>query len=191
MVIDILVDKWEVKATDIIHLNKFYIGLHDYLWREEYSEAKDAGFPEMYYWETRTQKGGNEIWVWWRPFRKIRSNSFYERFFVIDLHAVGMRKVDVIKANKKWTVDTGKVEVLVKVKLRLDPKNEWQNNWFLKSFLNVFYKRIYRKNIMMHKDELLKDSYKMQEFCKRLMDLNTFATPVKPYDATLGFIPNF
>lgn len=191
MPVEILVDKWEVKATDVIHLNKFYVGLHDYIWREEYSTQKDDAFPETYYWETRTQKSGDEIWVWWRPSKRIRANRFYERRFVIDLHAVGMKQVEVIKANKKWKVDTGKVEILVKAKLILDPDSEWEKHWLLKHFLKIFYKRIYRKFIQMHKDELMKDSYELQEFVKRLMDLNTLATPQKPFDATLGFVPNF
>lgn len=187
MPMDILVDKWEVKATDVIHVNAFYIALHDYLWREEYSEGKDNPFPENYYWESRTQTGGRDIWVWWRCFKKIRGSSFYRRHLVVDLHCVGVNDAEVMKQNKKWKVQKGKVEVLVKVKLRLDPDNEWQNHWFLKHVFEIFWKRIYRKQIDMHKQELLKDSYQFQENVKRLMELNTFSVPKKPFEPAKAF----
>lgn len=184
---DILVDKWEVKATDVIHVNAFYIALHDYLWSEEYSDGKDAPFPETYYWESRTQKGGKDIWVWWRCFRKIKSNTFYLRHLVVDLHGVGMNEVEVMRHGKKWKVQKGKMEILVKAKLRLDPEDEWQKNWFLRMVFELFWKRIYHKNMEMHKQELLKDSFKFQETVKRLMELNTFAVPQKPFAPARGF----
>ena len=187
MPVDILVDKWEVKATDVVHLNAFYIALHDYLWREEYSPAKDAGFPETYYWESRTQKGGREMWVWWRPFKKIKSDSFYLRHLVVDIHGVGVNPVEVMRHGKKWKVQKGKVEVLVKVKLRLDPEGKWQKHWFLKTIFELFWKRIYKKRIDMHKQQLLKDSFKFNEMVKRMMELNTFATPQKPFAPARSF----
>ena len=187
MPFDILVDKWEAKATDIIHLNAFYIAVHDYLWREEYSTGKDAEFPEVYYWETRTQKAGKEIWVWWRPKRHIKNSQFYQRFMVVDFHAVGVKDAEVMKHGKKWKVQMGKVEVMVKVKLRLDPYDHWKKHWFLKHLFNIFWKRIYRKNIEMHKQELLKDSYKFQENVKRILELNTFAVPQRPLVPSKSF----
>ncbi|MFH1439991.1 MAG: hypothetical protein ABIG89_05465 [Candidatus Woesearchaeota archaeon] len=187
MPIDILVDKWEVKATDVIHINAFYIALHDYLWREEYSKGKDGKFPETYYWETRTQKGGREMWVWWRPKKGVRGSSFYERVLVVDLHGVGVNDVEVMRHGKKWKVQKGKVEVLVKAKLRLDPNDEWKNHWFLSMVLELFWKRIYKKHIDMHKQELLKDSYKFNEAVKRLMELNTFTISQKPFAPAKAF----
>ena len=183
---DILVDKWEIKSTDIVHLNAFYIALHDYLWREEYSEAKDAPFPEIYYWESRKQKS-KEMWAWWRPKKKVRSNSFFERFFTFDIHGVGIRDVEVMKGNKKWKVQMGKVEVLVKCILKLDPEGRWDKNPILKSFYKIFWKRIYKKNIDMHKKELRKDSYAMNENVKRIMELNTFSIPKKPFEPARAF----
>ena len=187
MPFDILVDRWEAKATDIIHLNAFYIAVHDYLWRDEYSQGKDGPFPETYYWETRTQKAGKEIWVWWRCTKKVRSSNFYERFMAIEIHGVGIRDAEIMKHGKKWKVQMGKCEVMVKVKLRLDPKGEWRKHWFLKHVFTLFWKRIYKKLLEMHKKELLKDSYKFQETVKRMLELNTFAVPQKPLAPTKGF----
>jgi hypothetical protein len=187
MPMDILVDKWEVKATDIIHVNAFYIALHDFLWREEYSDAKDSAFPEKYYWETRTQQGGREMWVWWRLFKRKKSNSFYIRHLVIDVHGVGVNDAEVMKQGKKWKVQKGKVEVLVKAKLRLDPDGHWEKNWFLKAVFEIFWKRFYRKLLDMHKKEFLKDSFRIQENVKRMMELNTFSVPKKPFAPSKAF----
>ncbi|MBT4824896.1 hypothetical protein HN695_01450 [Candidatus Woesearchaeota archaeon] len=186
---DIFVDSWEAKATDIVHLNGFYVALHDYLWSEEYSTAKDEAFPETYYYETRTQQGGKEVWVWWRPISNKRGtkNNFYQRFFNIEVHGVGVRDAEIMRDNKKWKVQMGKVEVLTKVYLRIDPENKWQKNWFLKMIFEWFWKRMYRKHMEMHKKELLKDSYKFRETVKRLLELNTFAVPQRPFAPAKAF----
>src|SRR3989338_144109 len=190
MPVDILVDKWEVKATDVIHLNSFYIGLHDYFWREEYSDDKDNKFPETYYWETRTQQSGKEIWVWWRgdkTARHMRATSFHKRLMTVDIHGVGVKDVEVMRHDKKWKVQMGKVEILVKAKLRLDPEDKWKKHWFLSKVFPIFWERFYKKYIDMHKQELLKDSYQFQEHVKKLMELNTFAVQQKPFEPAKGF----
>lgn len=184
---DILVAKFEIKSTDKIVINKVYIALHDYFYREEYSEDRDAGFPETYMFETRTQKGGKEIWVWWRPSKAIASNQFVKRKFVFDIHGVGLTEVELIKQNFKFKAVTGKVEFLVKAKLEVDVGGRFRNNPVLGPIFSVFWKRLYRKQLEQHKLEMLKDAYKLQEFVKRQMELNTFVTPIQPFAPALGF----
>ncbi|MBI3033335.1 hypothetical protein HYY69_07710 [Candidatus Woesearchaeota archaeon] len=184
---DILVAKFEIKSTDKIVINKVYIALHDYFYREEYSKGRDAEFPETFMFETRTQKGGKEIWVWWRPEKDIKGNSFVKKKFVFDIHGVGLTEVELIKQNFKFKAVTGKVEFLVKAKLEVDVKERFRNNPFLAPIFSVFWKRLYRKQLEQHKLDMLKDAYKLQEFVKRQMELNTFVTPIQPFAPALGF----
>mgnify|MGYP001604480253 CR=1 FL=1 len=147
---DILIAKFEVKATDVINLNEFYISLHDYLFYEKYASHdgdkpdKNAGFPETFYFESRTQQGGREIWVWWRCNKVEHSSDFFKRKLIVDLHGVGMKEVEIVRNNQKFKANSGKVEVLVQLKLAIDYKHMFSGPiWG--NILDVFYKRIYHK----------------------------------------------
>ncbi|MBS3137355.1 hypothetical protein J4232_02895 [Candidatus Woesearchaeota archaeon] len=182
---DILISKFEVKATDVINLNEFYISLHDYLWHEKYAEDKNTKFPETFYFESRTQQGGREIWVWWRCEKVEHDSNFFKRRLIVDLHGVGMKEVEIVRNNTKFKANSGKVEVLVQLKLAIDFKHMFSGPiWG--NILDVFYKRIYHKRIEGQKKEALKDAYKFQEFVKRQMDLTSFEHK-RQFAPPLGF----
>jgi len=171
---DILIAKFEVKATDVINLNEFYNVLHDYLFHEGFAKDRNAGFPETFYFESRTQTGGREIWVWWRGTKsEPKDSQFFQRKLIVDLHGVGIKEVEVVRNNQKLKANSGKVEVLVQMKLGID-YNHMFGSTFWSNILDVFYKRIYHKRVESQKREALKDAYKFQEFVKRQMDVTSF-----------------
>ncbi len=181
---DLLIAKWEVKATDVINLNEFYISLHDYLWHEKYSPNKNEGFPETFYFESRTQQGGRELWVWWRCTKTEHDSAFFKRKLQVDVHGVGMKEVEIVRNNQKFKANSGKVEILVQMKLAIDHTGMFKSP-FWSNILDVFYKRIYHKRIEGQKKEALKDAYKFQEFVKRQMDLASF-DPKRQFAPPLG-----
>ena len=103
------------------------------------------------------------------------------------MHGVGVKEVELIKQNFKFKAVAGKVEFLIKARLEIDVGHRFRSNPLLSPIFNWFWQRIYKKNIDQHKLEMLKDAYKLQEFIKRQMELNTFVTPIQPFAPALGF----
>jgi len=185
MPVEILVATFEIKATDIIHFKNFYNMFFDYIFREfNFGKRPTSDFPEKYFYESKSPNG-KEIWVWWRPVKAEAGSKFVRKKFKIDLHGVAVKDIEIMRNNKKFKADVGKVEVLVKAHLELDYKGMWEKS-FLAPMMQLFYKTVYKKILEGYRKDLLMDSYKMQEFVKRIMDINTFSYPTRPFNPPLG-----
>ena len=155
---------YEVKSTNIVNVVALYEAMREWLIIEGYAGMSDSSFPEKYMWESRTQKGGREFWVWWRPSKKIRGNSFFLRMLDIDIHGVAIKDVEIMYEGRKIKASKGKVEIIVKAKLGVDRNNKWQQNKLLAPFFELFWKRIMWKEFEMNKKEILGDAYKLHKF---------------------------
>ena len=182
------VSRFKVKSLKTFHLQNIYIDLHDYLIEEDYVPSeKDWDYQETFMWENRTQKDGREIWIWFRPWRKLTNNPFFKRRFRINFHARRIKDVEIMHEGKKLNVNKGEVEIFVFGYLDLDPEGKWMKNAFTRTMWDVFVKRMYHKSLEAHRREMLADSYKLQEHLKNLLGQQMFSPPRKTFRPTYAF----
>ncbi len=184
---EIYVTGAEVKSTNVFEAKKLYIELHDWLIEKGYAKPGDSDFPEKMYWESRTQNAGSEYWIWWRPSKTIEDNQFWRRVINIDFHGVGMKNVEIMYKGKKVKAVKGKFEILLQSKLEIDRGGLWEKNKLLAPFLEIFWKRIYRKEIEMYRKEILYDLKLIQDICRQFFDLGAFAIEKEPWMPRKGY----
>lgn len=171
---EIYVSGAEVKSTNVFEAKKLYIQLHDFLIESGYATPSDASFPETCFYESRSQTGGAEYWIWWRPTKAIEGNKFWRRVLNIDWHGVGMKDVEILYKGKKVKAVKGKFEVIMHAKLEIDVKKQWEKSRFLAPFFQIFWKRIYRKEIEQQRREILDDLKVIHDLCRQFFALGMF-----------------
>ncbi|MFW5991334.1 MAG: hypothetical protein ACOCQX_03830 [Candidatus Nanoarchaeia archaeon] len=161
------VTNMELKVTETFVMNQFYTALHDFLFEEGYAKGQDADFPEHYYYESRTQKGGKEYWVWWRC-NKGTGTPFAIKHIHIDLHGVGIKDVEIMYQNKKIKANKGKIEVIIRGQLEVDPGDKWKDSklGFLR---DAFLYRWWHKELDQHREDCVKDVKKVRAFAASFM----------------------
>ena len=182
---EMLISKFKVKTSSYFSLNNIYKEIHDYIIQEDYSPSeKGSKFPETYMWESRTQKDGREIWVWFRP-SKGGLSPFFRRKFRINIHARKIKEVEIMHQGKKLKVEKGDLEVYVFAYLEIDPGNSWQKKWYTKMLFKVFMQRIYKRPMEMHKKEMLMESNKLRDNLKTMLN-QLVSGPKVPFRPSRG-----
>lgn len=156
------ITKMEVKATATFVFKELYTSLHHFMVDEGWPKDEDAGFPEKFYWESRSQTSGKEYWVWWR-FTKGVDTGLAKKHISIDIHGVGVRDVEIMYQGKKIKANKGKLEVIIRGHLEVDPGDSWKSgSWgFLR---DIFIKRYWRKELLEYRSDVVKDMKKVRGF---------------------------
>jgi len=183
---EIYVGKAEVKSTDVFQHKWLYIELHYWLKEFGYAPMSDPDFPEKFFWEARSQDGSREFWIWWRPTKSIEGNKFWHRAINIDFHGVRMRSVEIMYKGKKLKADKGKFELLLQSKLVIDKDKAWENSW-MKPFWELFWKRIFRKEIEMYRKEVMADMKTIHDMGRRFYHLGALAGEKEAYMPPMGY----
>jgi hypothetical protein len=183
---DIYVGKAEVKSTDVFQHKWLYVELHDWLIEFNYAQPSDPAFPEKFFWETRQQDGTKEFWIWWRPVKVIEGNQFWRRVINIDFHGVRMRQVDIMYKGKKIKADKGKFELLLQAKLEIDVGGVWASS-ILRPIWELFWKRIFRKEIDQYRKEVMADMKTIQDIGRRFYHLGALAAEKVPFVPAKGY----
>lgn len=183
------VTNMELKVTETFVMSEFYTALHDFLFEEGYSDDQDAGFPEKYYFESRTQTGGREYWVWWRC-TKSTDTPFAIKHIHVDLHGVGIKDVEIMYEGKKVKANKGKIEVIMRGSLEVDPGDKWKNSkmGFLR---DAFLHRWWHKELDRHKVDCAKDIKKVRAFAADFMKKPIAQTTPEAFYPRLGYERNF
>lgn len=185
---EIYVGGAEVKSTSVFQAKQLYIMLHEWCLEHAYAKPGDVNFPETMFWEARSQNIGSEYWIWWRTTKQIEGNQFWHRAINIDFHGVGMKNVEVMYKGKKIKADKGKYELLFQAKLVIDRDGMWAKHPLLKPFLEIFWKRLFNKEIEMYRKEVMNDLRTLQDICRQWFQIGalTFTKdqfmPEKGYD---------
>jgi len=101
----------------------------------------------------------------------------------IDFHALNLKEVEVMHEGQKVKTNYGQIKILVQAIIETDYEKSWQGHWFLKFFNEVFWKRIFWRNMEIHRKEVYKDAYNLQEEIKKYLEMQS-TTPDKK-----GFFP--
>lgn len=183
---DIFIKKSEVKTTNVFQMKWLYVYMHDWLIENNYAGTGDVNFPELQILERRTQNHGNETWIWWRPTKVIEGNKFWRRVINIDFHGVGMRQVEIMYKGKKIKADKGKFELLCQAKLEVDVGGQWRKSW-MGPFFELFWKRIFRKEINMYRREVQGDLKTIMDIGRTFHQLGPFAMEKVPWVPARGY----
>lgn len=177
--------KMEVKNTSTFIFKQLYVALHDFLYEEGFASGVDDKFPEKFYWESRAQKGGKEYWVWWR-FCKPQPNGMANFLIDIDFHGVGVRDVEIMYQGKKIKANKGKLEVIIRGKLELDPGDKFKNSnigWLRDIFVNRFW----RKERDALRVDLVKDMRKIRAFAADFLNKPVAKLMPEPFYPRMGY----
>lgn len=174
----------EVKSTETFVFSALYDALHEYMIEEGYAGDNDK-FPETYYWESRTQQKGREYWIWWR-FNQGTATSFCKKHIDIDIHGAGVKDIEIMYQNKKIKANKGKLEIIIRGKLEVDPDDKWKNSrmGFLR---DIFFKRMWQKQRDEHKADLIDDLERIRAFVADFLNKPISREMPEPFQPRMGY----
>jgi len=168
----------KIKYKDYFHIKNLYIMMREWLVEEEYSPVESWDFPEDFYLQRETQRKGTEMWIWWRLKKVPSGNSYYRYILDVDFHVLWLKEAEVIHQGQKFKTNWGEIEITIIGKLEKDYMHEegkgWRDHFLLKHFDNLFHKRIFKKDLDMHRLEFKRDVYRFQEAIKTYLKMRVF-----------------
>ena len=163
----LFVGTFQVKYNGPINLKNFYRELHDWVVENEFVDSRsNEDFPELLYYDSRSQPGGGEVWIWWRPVKKPQSNPFYRYVLRISFHLFKMKDQEMMYNNKKYKFKYAENKIIITAILETDYDQKWRKSPFLKQVYELFWRRITWHNIEKHKQILLNYCYDLQKTIK-------------------------
>ena len=192
-VLDIHVAFFRVRSSGApMDLQRIYRDARYFLIQERYADEKSSRFPETFFWLSHSQQDGDEFWFWWRPYKHLspawKPAGIY-KYFKLNFHGFKLKPIEIMHEGKKHKAHVGKFEVYVDAMLKIEPPKWGKDTPFKRAALEVFWKRVYRKNIEMYRKELLDDAYKFQAYFKHIFEMESF-TPKQQFLAQKQGLPS-
>jgi hypothetical protein len=172
----IAADAVTVKHKDYFNMRDLYEVLHEFLVEEGWCSRRDELFPERFYLQKEVQNIGNELWVWWR-FEKFPSgiyNSYYKFVMDVDFHVILLKDVEIVRQGVKYKGHHGEPEIKIWGKIITDWQGRWDSHPILKHLHEPFKKRIFKRDMEMHRRQLYREVYRFQEAVKTYFKLRTY-----------------
>jgi len=166
--------QFTIKHKDYFNLKELYYNLHEWLIEEGYASRTDLTFPETMMLERITQESGKEIWLRWRNEKSPTNSKFYRYVLYTDWHIILLKSAEVMHEGMKFKTNWGEVEFSVDARVIGDYERKWQKSPIFNRILPLFWNRIFRKDILMHRKELYRDAYRFQNEVKEFLKLKTF-----------------
>ena len=157
-------------------MRDLYEALHEYLIEEDWVLRPDEKFPERFYLQKEVQNVGHELWIWWR-FEKFPSNiynSYYKYILDIDFHVILLKDVEIVRNGIKYKGHHGEPEIKIWAKMITDWQGRWDSHWLLKHFHEPFKRRIFKRELDMHRRQLYREAFRLQEAIKTYFKLRTY-----------------
>ncbi len=167
-----LVARFLIDYKDIFSISYLYKLMHEWLVEEGYAPRKDEEFPEVFYLQRDTPRGG-EYWIRWRTAKKPYKTSLWSYALDIDVHAYMMKKVELILAGKKYEVDKGEIEIEVQGNLIVDADRKLEKS-LLRNFKQLIFKGLLRKRFEDHRKTFYNEVYRFQDAIKTYLKLETY-----------------
>ena len=167
---------FRVKFREQFNLKAIYVFMHEWLVQEEWATRNDSEFPETFFGQNESALGGTEVWWNWR-FTKppgagtTGPNSYYQWRLNINGHVVLLREVEVVKNGRKIKTNWGEIEVIIDSKVETDYNNKWRKHSILKHFEDLFRSRIFKAELLKSRDELYRETYRLQTAIKDHLDM--------------------
>lgn len=179
-----------IKYKDIFDLKSFYKGLRqwakEYGWGDVETKGKKDGYERLYR-EVVYQNGSKYMEIRWRLFKMPEGAPYLRYYFDIDYKMVGLKSKEVVKDGKKLKLDSGEIELKFNAFVELDFIKDFDKNSILKTFKNLFMKRIYARTIHQREKELYQEVYGCLRFIKEWFKLRRYL----PYEESESFFPSY
>tara|TARA_Y100000310_G_C20698161_1_gene827206 strand:- start:364 stop:966 length:603 start_codon:yes stop_codon:yes gene_type:complete len=169
-----VIEDTRIKHKDFFHMKNLYIVVHEWCIEEKWGPRFDSDFPETLYLHRFTQNAGQELWIWWRLIKTPTNNSFYQYVLDVDWHIILLEDTEVMYNGVKFKANTGEPEIKIYAKLVYDYQGVWKKHWFLKHFYQLFAKRMFLKDLYVHKREFHHELYRFKEAIKTYLKLKTY-----------------
>lgn len=156
-------------------MTPIYEMMHEWLMDEGYKpEGPSDTFYEKYYWQSTNQRG-KDIWFWWRSFagEDKTMSKYFEYHIDLEVQILGLNDTEVIINDKKEKMNLGEVNFSMRGYLLFDPKGELQKHPFVAFFYETFAKRWLRDQVVMHRDKVREDLYKLYGMIKKYLEHTT------------------
>lgn len=165
-----------VKFFGVFDFKQLYRDVRDKLTDVGYLKGDAYKYIEKYYSERESSdpREAKTVWIWWRCHKIEEDSTYYEQHIDLDFHLRYLRDMEVMVGNEKRRVQKAEIEVLLNSYLLLDPKDKWDNHWFLKMVHPLFYKRIWRKRREDRKNSTITDTMKIQAMVKQVFEMSHF-----------------
>ncbi len=182
------IQKIEVKHTGTFMFKEFYVALHDYIFEDGYCDGYDDGFPETYYWESRTQTRGREYWIWWRCTKSpaVGPAGLVRYILDVDIHGVGVKDVEIMYKNRKLPANKGKCEIIIRAKLEIDIGDAWKNS-SLGWLRDIYVKKMWRKQKEQFRKEVVGDMMKLRDTAADFIKRPLSKLKAEPYLPRMGY----
>jgi len=167
---------FRVKFREQFNLKAIYVFMHEWMVEEEWATRNDSEWPEIFFGQNESALGGTEVWWNWR-FTKppgagtTGPNSYYQWRLNINGHVVLLREVEVVKNGRKIKTNWGEIEVIIDSKVETDYNNKWRKHSILKHFEDLFRSRIFKAELLKSRDELYRETYRLQTAIKDHLDM--------------------
>lgn len=191
--------EFKVKYNDVFHLKNFYVMFHEYLIEEGFLDADQTQNPmlghcfvEVLYLEKYIQKGlhrgGKEMWVWWRTIKMPEGKySGYIRYRLdFDFHVVYMVDLEVMHMGKKMKINKGEMEVMIRPRVEVDYRGEWEKHWLLKHYQDFYLRRVLKQELEKRQKDIWREAYRFQGKIKNFLGMRTFIPIPEPF-----WMPNY
>lgn len=176
-----------VKYKDIFDMKGFYTDLKEWLLEYEWTDHHEGlDHWEIYYGERIDQSKSREIWIHWRMKKKPKHSPFITYYMDFEFHILGLVDTEVVRDGMKMKANKGEVEMKIWAYLTEDYVSAFQKHFFLKEVVEIFKKRVYRKEMEARKKELYQELYVLQNFIKQWLKLKRYL----PYEETRSFYPS-
>jgi hypothetical protein len=175
-----------VKYKDVFEVKEFYTMLHEWCVQYGWNDASNSECIETYYGEKVSREGSKEIWIRWRT-QKEAEGAKMTYFLDFDYHFLGVSSVEVVKDGIKMKVHKAELELNITPYISRDYEKELSKNEFLKPFINLFQKRVYRDVYEQRKKELYQETYILQNHIKQWFKLKRY----NPYEEKRGWYPSY
>jgi len=167
-----------IKYEDVFNLKELYKAIRDWLITNNYVTAKESEKMEKFYLEKIHPNGAKEMWIWWRTDRAPHDSKYFKYHLNVDFHVLGMKDVEIMHQGQKLKANKGEIEVLLNAWLETEAEVEIEKTFLysiLGGFISRFFRRkVYKKQIDQHKDDLKEDLDKLQNFIKQFLELKSF-----------------
>ena len=92
--------------------------------------------------------------------------------------------------GQKFKTNYGQIKIVVQGIIETDYDKKWEKHWFLKNFNELFWKRIFWKNMEIHRKEVYDDAYALQNEIKSYLDMQSFKPEKKAFWPARGLANN-
>ena len=175
----LVIDDTRIKHGDYANIKYLYQMCHEFFIEKMYGPRKDTDWPERLYWHRYKQKGGEDVWIWWR-FRK-EYGRLIRYDLDVDWHILKMEGAEMVKDGKKYKRDKGDIEFKIYAKLIFDPYHDLEKGPF-SSFRQVVYERLYFKDLLSHRRQFLHELTEFKQFLKHYLNLQTSLPEVEGHN---------